>query len=165
MNISWHPLLSALLLSYFSAISFSNAANAASPVGGDTGSGAIVNTTNGNAHWVEAVYPGNGPFALEMTLHHNSRNNLYSSSAGSVGRGWSHSYSSSIVHFLSGPSSIAIIEFATVLRADGKRYTFKPSAGAWVGKTDAPGRLGRTASGWTWTAMERSKPTTPAASC
>ena len=154
MNISWRQLQSVVLLSCLGVATFTNAANATSLAGGDAGSGAIVSATTRNAHWVDTLYPGNGPFGLVVALRYNSRNTIYQSSAGVVGRGWSHSYSSSIVYFLSGASGSAIVEFATVLRADGKRYVFKPSAGTWVGKADAPGRLNRTASGWTWTTRD-----------
>jgi len=63
MKISWRALLSIVLLSYLGAITFCNAANATPPAGGDAVLGTIVNTTNGNAHWVESVY-------LEVVLSH-----------------------------------------------------------------------------------------------
>ena len=145
---------SVVLLSFLGTISVGNTVSASTLMGGDTESGTIVNTTNGNAYWAESVYGGGGPLALDMMLYYNSRNNNYQSYAGIVGHAWSHSYSNSIAYFLSGPSTAGQIEFATVLRADGKRYVFKPSTGAWVGNADAPGRLNRTASGWTWTTRD-----------
>jgi RHS repeat-associated protein len=118
-----------------------------------TGSG-IINPTSGNTYWTESIYSGNGPAALDVVLAYNSLSKIYQSTPGSAGMGWNHNYSNSIAYFRTDPSTLPVIELATLIRANGKRYIFKPNAGTWIGEADFPGTLNQTTSGWTWTTRD-----------
>ena len=147
----------AILLSLFTVLSLcATAANAVSSTGGDNGARSITNAKTGNLFWTDSVYQGSGLSAPDLTFNYSSLSATYSSNAGSGGRGWSHSYSGAIYYFRSDPTKSFPIEFATLVRADGKRYNFKPSAGVWSGNADIPGTLNKTASGWTWTPRDGS---------
>jgi len=88
---------------------------------------------------------------VNTNLYYNSAGAMYQTGAGSSGRYWHHSYSSTVQHWVSNSADPAHVEYARVLRPGGAIYTYKLVNNVWTGDPDLPGRLTQTFFGWTFT--------------
>ncbi len=115
-----------------------------------------INVGTGNKYQEETDYRGTGISPLRFVRHYNG----LSATTVSYGMGvkWSQSYAGRVQYFHTLAGTLPSVEFATVVRPDGKAFQFFPNGTQWTSDADLTDRLVRltdgsgNTTGWTYTA-------------